>query len=231
MSYRHLLFDLDNTLIDFSGASKLAIKQVLSSIDVSPTEDILSIYHSLNAQVWHSFENGKISGSDLRWLRFAKLLDHLKIRDQDPYALNVKYLDHLVQETEPYEGVISMLEQFRAQGLELSIITNGFMEVQRPRLDKTALTDFFDHIIVSDEIGVSKPNTAFFDYTHYKLGRPDKKEVLVIGDSLRSDIRGGHHYGLDTCWISHGERKYAGVRPSMIIDKSTDLPRLLEVTE
>ncbi len=82
------------------------------------------------------------------------------------------------------------------------IITNGFKEVQRPRFDRSSIKKYFEKIIVSDEINAAKPSTEYFDAVFKEINYPDKKEVLVIGDGLTSDIQGGINYKLDTCWIN-----------------------------
>jgi 2-haloacid dehalogenase len=84
----------------------------------------------------------------------------------------------------------------------LTLITNGLADVQYPRLQKSGLATYFDTIIVSDEIGVAKPDPAIFDHTFERLQRPSKETVLIIGDSLTSDMAGGRSYGIDTCWYN-----------------------------
>ena len=82
----------------------------------------------------------------------------------------------------------------------LALITNGLRDVQRPRLAGSAIGDYFAEVIISEEVGAAKPDPAIFDAAFELLGRPPRAKVLLIGDSLSSDIAGGRDYGLDTCW-------------------------------
>ena len=117
------------------------------------------------------------------------------------FEFNAKYLSNLVKHTTVRPEVINMLTKLKAH-FKMSIITNGLKEVQRPRLDKCLMTHLFDSIIVSDEIGAAKPDLAFFDVAIKSIPITIKKDkILVIGDSLKSDIAGGINYGLKTCLI------------------------------
>ena len=82
------------------------------------------------------------------------------------------------------------------------IVTNGIADVQRPRFDNSEIKRYFEDIIISDEIGTAKPATDFFDIAFKAMGEPDKKDVMIIGDSLTSDMAGGIKYGIYTCWYN-----------------------------
>ena len=118
------------------------------------------------------------------------------------------YLKYLSQGDYLIDGAESILQEFQ-QDFNLAIITNGLKEVQRPRLRQSGIDQYFEALIVSDEIGYSKPQLAFFDYTFEQIAQPAKSDVLVIGDSLNSDMRGGIQYGLDTCWYNAKEKNNA----------------------
>jgi len=84
----------------------------------------------------------------------------------------------------------------------LIVITNGLREVQRSRLAKSAVSEFFSAVVISEEIGAAKPDGRIFDAAFEKMGNPQKRDVLIVGDSLTSDIKGGSDYGIDTCWFN-----------------------------
>ena len=85
---------------------------------------------------------------------------------------------------------------------KMLIVTNGIADVQRPRFDNSEIKRYFENIIISDEIGAAKPAAEFFDIAFKAMGEPDKKDVMIIGDSLTSDMAGGIKYGIDTCWYN-----------------------------
>ena len=108
------------------------------------------------------------------------------------------------------------------------LATNGFAEVQRPRLRKSGLDLYFDHIAISEEIGWQKPHAPFFDHVFERMQHPHRSEVLMVGDSLSSDIAGGYSYGIHTCWYNpdgsaHGHQ----IRPDLSIKHLHELKTLL----
>ena len=217
------MFDLDNTLLDFSRSSHLAFFKVMEKHDLSPSEELYQIYAEENLKIWKLFEDKQITTDQLRKIRFKGFFERVDIRGIDPFAFNAEYLDFIIETSEPYEGVVSFLKGSKPK-YKLSIITNGLKEVQRPRLHKTGIYDLFDSIVVSDEIGIAKPGPAFFEYSCQSLSvRHQKSDILVIGDSLNSDIRGGQNFGVDTCWISLGRKNESDISPTMTIEQVRDL--------
>lgn len=227
MKFKWLLFDFDNTLVDFSSAAKSSLWQTFSDFGTNCNEEIEAQYKLINSQVWTAFERGEISAAHLRVKRFADLFALLPSAPTTPETFSVRFLENLVQLSTAYEGVVPLLDQLKQQ-YQLGIITNGLKEVQRPRLQLLDLTDYFDSITVSDEIGVAKPQAAFFDHVYQSLADvPSKDQLLVIGDSLHSDIRGGIDYGLSTCWINHGKANTTDMQPDFSIKNVLELPDIL----
>jgi HAD superfamily hydrolase (TIGR01509 family) len=99
------------------------------------------------------------------------------------------------------EGARELLDDLHGD-VRLGLITNGYSEVQRPRLTHFDLSHYFEAVVVSSEIGHAKPSAAFFDHAFTALGSPDPATVLVVGDSLSSDIAGGRNAGTVTCWFN-----------------------------
>jgi 2-haloacid dehalogenase len=110
----------------------------------------------------------------------------------------------------------------------LALATNGIAEVQRRRFSKSALKNFFKAVVISDEIGVAKPAAAFFEIVFARIGNPPKKSVLMVGDSLSSDIAGGAGFGIDTCWFNPSScSNESSVKPTYEISDLTELPELI----
>jgi len=206
MKYEWLLFDLDDTILEFSVSEHYALERTLHQVGVSFSPTNFSIYEKINRRCWDAFEEGNLLQADLNEARFSQLLATLNLPTVNANELGNYYLEQLSEKAVFMNGAKAMLEAYH-QKYRLGIVTNGLKEVQRPKLEKHNLTHYFEAIIVSDEIGVSKPNTAFFDYTFTKIKFPPKEKVLIIGDSLNSDIKGGINYGIDTCWYNPNKKE------------------------
>jgi len=228
MQIHRLLFDADNTLIDFSNASKAAFWQTFEDYGQTCTDDIHATYKPINHRVWTDFEQGKITAERLRVKRFADLFEAIDQFPAPPEDFSKRYLENLITKSESYDGVKEMLEELQAN-YRMSIITNGLREVQRPRLRKLGMTHYFDSIIVSDEIGFAKPDERYFEIAFHSIDNPPAREnTLVIGDNLKSDILGGIRYGLKTCWLNaSGKTNDTDIQPDFEIQDVLELPNLL----
>lgn len=200
MKYQWILFDLDNTILDFDRSETFAFKKSFEDFQIPYNASYLEIYHEINRKCWEALEKGLINQVQLRIIRMANFFKAINIQIDDR-AFGKQYLKNLSETQFFIEGAKNLLDHLHTK-YALAIITNGLQEVQRHHIAVNDLTSYFKTIIVSDEIGVSKPQKAFFDYTFKQIGQPDKASVLVIGDSLSSDIKGGINYGLDTCWFN-----------------------------
>lgn len=218
-----ILFDLDNTLLDFSAASKASFKQTFHDYGIDLKEDYYQEYSLINNQLWADFEDNKVTAIEIRKLRFTRLFEKIGIDNISGLAFNADYLNNLVELSECYAGVHELLDSLSKE-YRMSIVTNGLQEVQRPRISKTHIGHYFESIIVSDEIGVSKPDHAFFEKVSQSINQPPElSETMIVGDSLKSDIKGGNDYGIQTCWISHDKTHKSEIVPDMTISKAIDL--------
>jgi len=223
-----LLFDIDNTLLDFNSASKAAFFNACKAHSLTCDDELYYRYKKINSQVWEEFERGDISALQLRSLRFERFFEAEQIEPCAPLVFNRGYLEHLVEASEYYHKVPQMLESWKRQ-YKLSVVTNGLREVQRARLDKLDLSKHFDSIVVSDEIGCAKPSKDYFEYVFNNISNPaPKTETLIIGDSLKSDILGGINFGIKTCWLHHSRENETQLKPDFNIRDIQALDNLLE---
>ncbi|MFK7980182.1 MAG: YjjG family noncanonical pyrimidine nucleotidase, partial [Saprospiraceae bacterium] len=159
-------------------------------------------------------------------LRFSRFLTALNLPNQNATQFGNYYLEQLSEKSVFMEGGADLLEK-HAQPYKLGIITNGLKQVQRPKLVKSGLADYFEVIVVSDEIGISKPQPAIFEHAFEKMNFPAKDRVLMIGDSLNSDILGGINYGIDTCWYNFKQKENTtSFKPTYVINHLKELKTL-----
>jgi len=200
MRYQWLLFDADNTVLDFSKAKTVALTTTLQSRGVQPTPRVMAIYEEINHRLWQAFEQGEITAAELRERRFAEFLAAIGVVG-DAHAFSEAFLSALGRQAILLDGAAEVIPQLAAQ-YRLMLITNGLRDVQRSRWAIFSLRSYFADIVISDEVGVAKPDPAIFDIAFARMGMPPRTQVLMIGDSLSSDMKGGIAYGLDTCWLN-----------------------------
>jgi len=223
MKYTTLLFDADNTLFDFDAAEASSLKAVCETLGVKMDRQTFNLYHHINKKCWADFEKGNLPQEEIQFTRFSRFLNRLE-SDADPIEIGNLYLSGLAKSKTLIEGTVEMLDRLKAMNLELVVITNGLKQVQRAHFEHTGLTKYFSEIIVSDEIGISKPHKAFFDYTFKKIKQKDKSKVLIIGDGLSSDIKGGMKYGVDTLWFNkRGIELPKGYKPTYRMNRLEEI--------
>lgn len=202
MKYTWLLFDADGTLFNYDQAEASALEQTFEYFQLRYELTYRQTYQRINHHLWLDFEKGLVTSESLRVKRFELLCAELGIQF-DVEALSARYLVNLAKGSQLIEGADQVIQVLR-QHYKLGLITNGLKDVQRPRLAQSALCDSFGVFIISEEVGAAKPDRAIFDIAFQKMGNPQRDQVLMIGDSVTSDIRGGNNYGIDTCWFNSG---------------------------
>ncbi|HFA49955.1 MAG TPA: noncanonical pyrimidine nucleotidase, YjjG family [Bacteroidetes bacterium] len=218
MKYKWVLFDADDTLWDFSKSARHALAKTIGHFKIKISPDYYDVYMGINKLVWDAYERHEITSAELRTIRFEKFLDALG-EYRDPEEMSSYYLLELSKTEFLIKGALPLLEQLKRDGQQLCLITNGLKDVQRPRIENTGFEKYFETIVISDEIGVAKPNASFFEYAFSEIGKPEKEEVIVIGDSLKSDIKGGNGFGLDTCWFNPKKNaNLSKIQPTFEID-------------
>lgn len=201
MKYKVLLFDADETLFDFKKSESIALEHAISDFDIPyDPEHHLKIYEAINSAIWKEFEEGKITQNTLKVERFKRLSRELGI-DFDPHRFAERYMYHLAEASFLLDDATALLEKLHGH-FKLVILTNGLAYVQNRRIGKSSIAEYFSHIVISEEVGVAKPNPEIFEHTLKLIDHTDKSEVLMIGDSLTSDIKGGNNFGIDTCWYN-----------------------------
>lgn len=215
-NYDWLLFDLDNTLLDFSNTSKFAFKDLMTHFKIEDAEQAYKIYSPINAKHWSYFEKQRIDADAVRYGRFREFIEAMDISHHHEEMAD-KYLDLLVKYSHWIEGAETMLQAL-SQSHKLGIITNGLKDAQHARMEKHNMKQYFEHVFISEELGISKPHKAFFEIVHNKILLPEKERVLVIGDNPKSDIKGGNNFNYHTCWYNYKQDKRQSVKAHFKVD-------------
>lgn len=229
MRYNIILFDADDTLFDYHLAESHALGEAFRQFGLPEGfERCSASYKTINKALWRELELGLISSAALRVERFRRLFKAHGL-ELDPEGFSAAYLQHLGAGTFLIEGAVELCGEL--QGCTLAVITNGIKEVQYSRIQGSPLRGAFSHIIISEEAGSQKPEPGIFDYAFAKLGLTpeDKHRVLIVGDTLTSDIKGGNAYGIDTCWFNPLARpRDPEILPTYEIRSLSELPALIK---
>jgi YjjG family noncanonical pyrimidine nucleotidase len=198
--YPWLFFDADGTLFDYNLAETTAFRKAFDLLKFEFEDSYLDAYQKINRELWKALERHEITPGVLRLRRFELLLEALQLSGSAD-ELNVAYVEQLGLCTDLVDGAYGVLDALHKDS-RIAIVTNGLEAVQRSRLLHSTIHPFIAELIISEEVGAAKPHPAFFDAAFARTGNPHKRDVLIIGDSLTSDIRGGADYGIDTCWYN-----------------------------
>ncbi|MDH5161910.1 YjjG family noncanonical pyrimidine nucleotidase [Heyndrickxia oleronia] len=198
--YQTLLFDVDNTLLDFSAAEDEALRLLFEDQDFPLTDEVNDQYKKINQSLWRLFEEGKIDRDTVMNTRHSRLFKEYG-REVDGELLESKYRNYLREGHQLVDGAFELINHLHNH-FDLYIVTNGDSQTQHKRLKDSGLYPFFKEIFVSDEIGFQKPQKEFFDYVIAQIPNFSVEKGIIIGDSLSADIKGGYLSGIDSCWIN-----------------------------
>lgn len=200
MKYTTLLFDSDDTLLDFARSEKEALKIVMCENGLPFSDEIHACYSRANKSFWEAYERGEIEKSEIYVGRFRKFLSDSGI-DADPAFIARNYEANLAKQFFMIDGAADLIKKLKEK-YRIYIVTNGNEQIQKSRLNGSGLINLVDGVFVSEAVGVPKPEKRYFDYVFANIPEKDKSKILIIGDSQSSDILGGINAGIDTCWYN-----------------------------
>lgn len=211
MPYPYLLFDADNTLFDFDQAERNAHLLLCRAHGLAFSEEGYQLYHKCNADLWRDFDRGLCTKEYLLVERFRRYLAITGER-ADPEALNRDHLRALGEGAMLLPGAEELCRVL-SRDHRLYLLTNAVASVQKARFANSAIAPYFQGAFISEEVGVGKPDSAYFDYVFHAVPGLARDNALVIGDSLTSDIQGANNAGLPCCWFNpKGQPRPQGLR-------------------
>ena len=228
MKYKVLLFDIDDTLLDFDKAETAAIIECFEKYHIKYDDKVVKHYKDINLSYWKMFEKGLTTIPNLMVDRFRTLLS-LYQKDLVPKApeFNEYYLSRLNLKNDIIEGADIVIKELKKK-YQIYPASNGVGPTQVERVESSKLKGLFDKYYISGFIGYQKPQKEFFDYIMNDLKDIKKEEILIIGDSLTSDINGGINYGIDTCFFNYRNKDKGNIIPTMEIKNLKELIKILK---
>ena len=224
--YATILLDLDHTLLDSDTSETTAFQVTLATFGAQDPASYRSTYDRINRALWERVEQGEVDPQHVKTARFEQLVAETGLV-ANPVDMAEVFANALGAHGELYPGARLALEQL-AQTATLALVTNGLSEVQRSRIDRLDLERYFDAVVISAEVGTSKPGTDIFDIAFEELGNPARQSALMVGDSLTSDIQGGTNYGIATCWYNpHSKQAGPNDHITHEISRLDQLPALM----
>ena len=195
-----LFLDLDDTILDFHRAERIALSKTLACFGVEPEEAVLERYHIINRQHWEALERGELTREEVLEGRFRVLFEQLG-RPVEARAVTRAYEKNLGQGHYFLPGAQEAVEHL-SKKYRLFLASNGTASVQHSRLTSAGLYPYFEQVFISQEMGCNKPSREYFERCFAKIPGFDPQRAIMVGDSLTSDILGGIRAGIKTCWVN-----------------------------
>ena len=222
--YKAVFIDWDDTIGDFVGAAKLALQDMYEKYNLSEYfasfEEFFLLYKPHNIELWDKYGKDLVTKEYLSFDRFffplmhgSRVGERLKVKGerQEVAALAEQLSEDFLNMTTARFSLLEGAEElvrYLAAKYPLTVVTNGFVEVQYEKFDKSGLRDCFAHIVLSEEVGCQKPNPRIFEEA-LRMNGLQAEEVVMIGDSWSSDIQGAINAGIDQIWITKSKEQGA----------------------
>ena len=199
-TYKRLIFDADNTLFDFDRAEEIALVNSLRHHELPVPEGLLDFYRQMNVALWQQLDDKSITLKELKQQRAERLFEFVG-QATDHQQFSLFYLQQLAGQPVLLPHVEDTLNQL-APDCEMAIITNGLALVQNARFQRCSIKHHFGALVISEEVGMAKPDPEIFAHTCNLMGWDDPASVLMVGDNYRCDVQGAADFGMATCWFN-----------------------------
>lgn len=203
--YKVLFFDLDRTLWDYRANSEQTLKDLVEKHTpqlIEKFEEFLATFYEINESLWLEYRDGRLSKEQLSTQRFIDTFQRLGVNAESfAEEFSIDYIAESPNKTKLFPQTIETLEYLKNAGYRLFLLTNGFVEVQRVKIRDSKLEPFFERMITSEEAGYQKPHEKIFEFA-LNIVKTEKRDCLMIGDDLESDIAGAQNFGIDTVFFN-----------------------------
>lgn len=197
-----ILWDMDGTLLNFLISEKNAVKKGFEYFGLGECSDEnVRLYSEINLRHWKMLEKGLITKPEVKAGRYREFFKRLGITSVTPEEFTAVYEKNLPETVEYIENAKEIVESLRGRYKQY-IVTNGTLSVQVKKIEKSGLKELIDGAFISDEIGYEKPSKEFFSFVLSNIIPCERDEVLIVGDSLTSDMKGGNISGIKCCWYN-----------------------------
>ena len=197
-----ILWDVDGTLLDFLAAEKAAIQRLFGEFGLGECTDAMAArYSAINDGYWKRLERGEITKKEVLIGRFREFFSELGIDPDLAEAFNAKYQLALGDTVAYRDDSLEIVKALHGK-VKQYVVSNGTVVAQTKKLQRSHLGEWMDGVFLSEELGAEKPSPAFFDQVFAALPEIDKSDMLLVGDSLTSDMKGGLLAGIPTCWYN-----------------------------
>lgn len=224
-----VLWDVDGTLLNFEEAEKAAIRTCFQMFQFGECSDeMLQVYSGINKEYWKRLERGEVTKKEVLEGRFVDFFEKYGLDVAAAPEFNKQYQLSLGDTTVFYNHGLETVLALKGN-IPQYAVTNGTKVAQDRKLKNSNLINILDGVFISEEIGIEKPGVGFFEKVFEKIGDYDKSEIMIIGDSLTSDIQGGNNAGIVTCWFNPDKKQE---ETTLRIDyEISDLCQVLEIVK
>lgn len=225
MRYNTLLFDVDDTILDFKAAELQGLSKLFGNHGYELSDELLNSYQTLNQQLWKDYEENKRTREEVLNTRFGLFFEQLG-KKVDSAAVEKEYRQYLNQGAQRLGNSLEIIADLSDKA-NLYVVTNGVAKTQYQRLEAASLLPYFKGIFVSETIGHQKPRVEFFEHVFRHIPQVDLSKTVIIGDSLSSDIQGGINAGIDNIWLNPHGQNSDKIQPTYMIQTLDELYEIL----
>lgn len=230
MKYTDVLIDLDDTLIDTVANTRIVINELYTDYELgkyfSSFIDFFQFYYSNVSRLWELYNAGHITKDTLQERRFTSSLEHIDDMDSRKIEqINADYVERIMKKDLLIEGAIELLDYLKPK-FNLHILSNGFTEMQYVKMESAGISSYFDKVILSDKVGVNKPDPRIFEYAVKEI-RATKENVIMIGDNPFTDIEGAYNSKIDQIWFNPRNIEFKRITPTYTIRELDEIMKIL----
>lgn len=230
MSIKLVVFDADNTLIDFLKCEQSGLEYMCNQLNIIPTHELFATFSKIDHSLWEtgSYHGVQVLKEEIPILRFKLLFEICKIDSIDFKLANKLYMEGFKQAVFPLESSHEIIEYLYHNEIIVCVATNGLVELQYPRIKNTTFGKYIDLIVASEEVGVNKPNPKIFKRI-LEQTKLNSTEAIVVGDSLSNDILGAKNADIRSVWYNPNRNiNDSGIMPDYEISHMIELKKIIK---